>query len=172
MKTIMLLRHAQSPHATHGQKDFDRPLAQRGREDALRLGAFIQQTDNVPAHLVSSPAQRANETTTILVESAGIDESVITWDKELYHGGVQNYLKAIQESPNSVDTVLLVGHNPLLEQVVATLCNREGEYTARMSTASLVCMEHPAVKWGQVRPGTARFRWMMEPEILRKLDID
>ena len=170
MKTIMLLRHAKSSHDDSSLKDFDRPLAKRGRKDAPRMGRFINQVDVLPGHIVSSPAKRAQQTTELLIESAELSSSVISWNENLYYGGgARDYLTAIHNAPGDTDDILLVGHNPLLEETVSLLCNGEGSYTVRMPTAALVCIEHPAIEWEQVKAGTARFQWMMIPKLLRKM---
>ena len=62
MKTILLMRHAKAEPGVPGQKDFDRPLAERGNEDALRMGRALAKTGEVPDAIVSSPAARAKQT--------------------------------------------------------------------------------------------------------------
>ncbi len=170
MKTIMLLRHAKSSHDDSSLKDFDRPLAKRGRKDAPRMGTFIRQVDALPGHVESSPAKRARQTTELLIESAEIPSSIITWNENLYYGGARDYLAAIHNAPEDTDDILLVGHNPLMEETVSLLCNGEGSYTVRMPTAALVCIEHPAIEWKQVKAGTARFQWMMIPKLLQRMN--
>ncbi|WP_165268626.1 SixA phosphatase family protein [Fodinibius halophilus] len=169
MKTIMLLRHAESSHAGPGVKDFDRSLAEKGQQDAPRLGTFIRQANTMPGYIESSPAKRARQTTELLIDTAGIDSAKVHWNKDLYYGGARDYLSVIQHAPEEIDHILLIGHNPLLEETVSIFCNGEGRYTARMPTGALVCIEHPAIKWEQVKAGTARFQWMMIPKILNNL---
>lgn len=169
MKRIMLLRHAKSSHDNHDLKDFDRPLAKRGRKDAPRMGKFLKQVNILPGHVESSPAQRARQTTELFLESAGLIDVNVEWNKELYYGGARDYLTTIQNAPKGTDTILLVGHNPLMEEIVSLLCNGEGAYTARMPTAALACIEHPAMEWSQIKPGAARFQWLMIPKLLKKL---
>ena len=62
MKTILLMRHAKAEPGVPGQKDFDRPLAERGDEDALRMGRALAKMGEVPDAIVSSPAARAKQT--------------------------------------------------------------------------------------------------------------
>lgn len=168
MKTILLLRHAKSSRSNTSLKDFDRPLTKRGRRDAPRVGSFVKEVGAVPASIISSPAKRAEQTVQLFANSAGIDSSLIQWDEDLYYGGARDYLSAIQHAPESAQEILLVGHNPLLEETVSLLCNGEGSYTVRISTATLVCIEHPAMVWKQVKVGSARLKWMMTAELLDK----
>jgi phosphohistidine phosphatase len=166
----MLMRHAQSSHGTGSQKDFDRPLAKQGSIDASRMGLFVKQTGVKPANIEASTAKRARETIKFLIKSADLSSDIVTWNEELYYGGARDYLSAVQKASDNADRIMLVGHNPLLEETVSLLCNGEGEYVARIPSGGLICIEHPAIKWEQIKPGTARFRWMMIPELLEKMD--
>lgn len=168
MKTIMLLRHAKSSRNSSNRKDFDRSLATRGRKDASRMGAFIKEVNALPAAVISSPAKRAEQTAQLFIEGAGIDSSLIRWNKDLYYGGARDYLSTIQKAPGETMSILLVGHNPLMEETVSLLCNKEGAYAVRMPAGALVCVEHPAIEWNQIKAGTARLKWMMIPKLLEK----
>lgn len=168
MKTIMLLRHAKSSHEDSSLKDYDRPLVDQGCRDARAVGQFTKNVEALPGHVISSPAKRAKETAELFLGTAGINSSLLSWNENLYYSGARYYLKVIQESPEVVDNLMLIGHNPMIEETVSLLCNEQGNYTARMSPAAMACIEHPAIAWEQVKPGTARFQWMMTPELLKK----
>lgn len=170
MKTIMLMRHAKSRHGGGKQKDFDRSLAKQGSIDASRMGLFIKKTGNLPVNIESSTAKRAQETAELFTKAANLTDEIISWNEELYYGGARDYFSVVQKASDDVDCMMIIGHNPLLEETVSLLCDGEGEYVARMPSGGLVCLEHPAIKWNQIKPGTARFRWMMIPELLRKLN--
>lgn len=169
MKQILLLRHAKSSWDDSSLKDFDRPLAERGRRDAPRMGLFLKKIGYIPGQIVSSPAQRARETIQLFAEAAEIGEELIQWNKDLYHGSYRDYLTTVEEAPDTIERVLLVGHNPKMEDAAAALCGDESEASIRMPTAALVCFEHPADRWEQIRPGTAQLKWMMIPKVLKKI---
>ncbi|MDZ7681317.1 MAG: histidine phosphatase family protein [Fodinibius sp.] len=170
MKNILLLRHAKSSWDDSSLKDFDRPLAKRGKQDAPRVGRFMRESKTLPAVIISSPAQRAKQTVEFVAAEANIGTDAISWDEDLYYGGARDYLSAIQQAPENAVGIMLVGHNPLMEETVSLLCNGEGGYGVRIPTAALVCIEHPAIEWEQVKPGTARLKWMMTPKLLRKMN--
>ncbi len=169
MKTIMLMRHAQSSHGVGKHKDFDRPLAKQGSIDASRMGLFIKQTGVQPGYIEGSTAKRAQETIELLLKAGDLPSDVVSWNENLYYGGARDYLSVVQKASDDTDRIMIVGHNPLLEETVSLLCNGEGEYVARIPSGGLACIEHPAIKWEQIKPGTARFCWMMIPELLRKM---
>lgn len=168
MKTILLLRHTKSSRGGSKGKDFDRPLARRGKKEAPLLGLFVKEIKTVPHLIKSSPANRAKQTTELFIQAAGIDSSTIKWDENLYYGGARDYLSAIQKAPDNTSNILLVGHNPLLEETVSLLCSDEGAYVVRMPPGALVCLEYPAVKWKQIKTGMARMRWMITPDLLKR----
>lgn len=170
MKTIMLMRHAQS--LRRADKDVDRPLTEQGTVDASQMGLFVRKAGVLPLHIESSTAKRAQQTARAFVKAAGVSSDMISLNDELYFGGARNYVLTMQKAPAEVNHLMLIGHNPLLEETVSLLCNGEGAYVARIPEGGLVCIEHPAIKWEQLKPGTARFRWMMIPELLPAADIN
>ena len=169
MKQILLLRHAKSSWDDSSLEDFDRPLAERGRGDAPCMGRFLKQVGYLPGHIVSSPAERAKETIRLVAEAADLPADMIAWNEELYYGSYRDYLEAVTESPDATERVLLVGHNPKMENAASALCGDESEAYIRMPTAALACFEHPAERWEQIRPGTAQLKWMMIPKVVQKI---
>lgn len=167
MKRILLLRHAKSGRDSR-IKDIHRSLTNQGKEDALRMGMFIKGIEEQPSYVASSSAKRAKQTAKHFAKAAGLDFDFINWNEELYYGGARDYLSVIQKAPSGTDDILILGHNPLLEETVSLLCNDEGVYSVRMETSTIVCVEHPAIEWNQVKPGTARMRWMITPNLLKK----
>ena len=169
MKHILLLRHAKSSHDDSSLDDFDRPLARRGLKDSPRMGKFAKNSGYVPDFIVSSPAKRARQTTELFADASGIQNSQIDWNEDFYYGSSFDYLKEVQQSDEEIDSIMLVGHNPKMEETLSLLCGDRRSYIARMPTAALVCIEHPAVQWKQVKEGTARIKWMMIPKLLKKI---
>ncbi|MBN2732552.1 MAG: histidine phosphatase family protein [Balneolaceae bacterium] len=166
MKYILLLRHAKSSHEDSSLKDFDRPLAPRGNKDASGMGGFLRKIDYLPGSIISSPAERAGQTTKLLLHGAELNEDIVQWNEELYYGSSRDYLRAIQKADDKTDTALVVGHNPKIEDIARRLC---GNGSVRMPTAAIVCLEQPAKEWSQIREGLASLKWMMIPKILNKL---
>lgn len=169
MKYILLLRHAKSSWDDSSLDDFDRPLAKRGIKDAPRMGAFARNTGYVPDLIISSPAKRAHQTTQLFAAEAGVEDSEIEWEEDFYYGSASDYLASVQQCDDGLGCVMLVGHNPKMEEIVSLLCGAGSGYIARMPTAALACVEHPANKWQQVKAGSARLKWMVIPKLLKEL---
>ena len=169
MKQVLLMRHAKSSWEHADLDDFVRPLANRGLKDAPMMGSFIRKIKYKPAAVFSSPAERAKQTTQLSMEIAKVNEEDIFWKKELYFGGVSDYIKIIQNAPDEHERILLVGHNPLMENTATLLAGGRSEVAIRMPTAALVCLESFAERWESITPGTCQVKWMTIPKVLKKI---
>lgn len=167
MKYVLLLRHAKSLHDS-GMEDVERPLDGQGKKDARLMGKFLEKIEYLPGHVISSPAERALDTTRRFMEAAGLNREVSV-DRDLYYGSVMSYVNAIREYEGTADIILLTGHNPLIEHTISELCGSEGDVAVRMPAGALACLEHPALRWEMVLSGTARLKWLMIPEQVSKL---
>ncbi len=169
MKQILLMRHAKSSWEDEELSDFDRPLAGRGKTDAPMMGNFIRVLGYTPELVYSSPAKRAKETILRVAAETTIDENAIRWDEDLYYGDISSYLNAIQSSSNNLETIMLVGHNPLMENTTGLLCGAGDRLAVRMPTAAVVCLESYAASWKEIKAGTCQIKWMMIPKAIKNL---
>lgn len=169
MKYILLLRHAKSSWDDPSLEDFERPLSGRGLKDAPRMGKYLKKIGSKPEYVISSTAERARQTTQLCLEGMNTDESIVKWENGLYFESVNKYIQAIQQAPSNTETIMLVGHNPLIE-TAATILNGGKDRTAfRVPTAGLVCLESYAVRWDDINPGTCQVKWMVIPKVLREI---
>lgn len=168
-KILMLMRHAKSSHDDPALHDIDRPLNKRGIQDSRLMGNFFKKSIGLPDLIVSSSAVRAKETTDGLIAAAEINNPYKV-DNRLYATGPDTYLSVIQELPQTADKVLIVGHNPVLEETIALLCLGNPETSiVRMSTAAITCLEAEADDWRISAPGSFLLSWMMIPRLLKKM---
>lgn len=161
MKTIYLVRHGKSKRGPEYETDFERPLAKRGKRDAARMGAYLAEHDLLPDLIVSSPAERARDTTLRLAEAAGY-RGEIRFEEVLYLTGDQAYLDLAWGLDETLGSVMFVGHNPATESVIEAL---SGTY-ARMPTAAMACVQFEVAAWGEVQAGTGRLAWVERPKEL------
>ena len=119
MLELLILRHAKSSWANPGMKDHQRPLNERGRKAAARMGRLIRENDLVPDLILSSDSTRTKETVRLCSESSGFNGS-IRFMNELYHASCESLLTAAQ-SAEEARRVLLVAHNPGMEDLVELL---------------------------------------------------
>src|ERR1044072_9796764 len=116
-KKLLLLRHAKSSWDDPSLSDYDRPLNNRGKQNASTMGNFLKKENLIPDLIISSPAKRANKTADIIAKKSGYDKTILE-SKVLYAATIDDYRDVIQNIKNEYKSVLLVGHNPTIEDVV------------------------------------------------------
>lgn len=119
-KELLILRHGKSDWNV-GCDDFKRPLKDRGKRGAQRLGVWMQQQDLLPDFVLSSPAERAFVTAEKLCKSAGLAVRDIYTDPRIYMANSETLKQIVRECPTQAKRVLLVGHNPGLEYLLEEL---------------------------------------------------
>src|SRR6478609_6616404 len=115
MKTLYLVRHAKSSWDDIDLSDFDRPLNDRGKKDAPKMGKRLKERDIFPDVMLSSPAKRALETCKAIAKALSFPEEKITTDKRLYHASEDQLLKVVQglkDRHDNVEVIMIFGHNP------------------------------------------------------------
>lgn len=159
MKTLYLLRHAESGWGDPGLRDFDRPLNGRGREAAPLVGEFIRERGLRVDLIVSSPAARARQTAALVKESARLPAEPL-FDERVYEADAARLLEVVTRAAESAEALMLVGHNPGLEGLL-TFLTGEGR---SMPTAALACVSLDVGKWAELRERAGRLEWLVRPE--------
>jgi phosphohistidine phosphatase len=161
MKTLLLLRHAKSDWDDPSLRDFDRPLAARGKRDAPRIGKALRKRGPMPDLVVSSPAARAKATIEAVLKAAKLDIK-IRFDETVYGASSPELIGLIRRLPDSSACALLVGHNPGFEDLVGILSGS----SERMPTAALACLELPVDSWENVSDREGKIAWLITPKQL------
>lgn len=142
MKTLLILRHAKSSWDRPGLADIERPLNKRGIHDAPRMGALIKEADLIPDVILSSPAVRAMKTAEAVADACSY-EGNIEIEEDFYPGSPSDYLEALNNLPDDPMRVMVVGHNPGLEELLNELT---GE-SESLPTAALAQINLPIQRW-------------------------
>ena len=142
MKTLLVLRHAKSSRKDDDLDDHDRPLNQRGKREAPRMGQLLRDENLLPQLILCSSAKRCRKTAEHLIEASGYRGEMRTTG-ELYEADGEKLRQALGSLPDEPTTVLLIAHNPGLEELLETLI---GVYTP-LSTAALAQIELPIRRW-------------------------
>jgi phosphohistidine phosphatase len=148
MKTLLLLRHAKSNWSEPQLADHDRPLNERGRRDATRMGRLLRELQLVPNLILSSTATRARKTAKKAARHCGFEGS-LQLEPSLYTEDAAAGLSILRAVPDEVDRVVLVAHNPALEHLLKMLTGR----VERMSTATLARIDLACPRWRDLAPG-------------------
>lgn len=145
MKTLLILRHAKSSWSDASLSDHQRPLNKRGRRDAPRMGALLRDEGLTPDLIISSSARRALETAEVVADESGCQGRLIT-TRELYHADPESYLAVAREYGGSNEIVMVVGHNPGIEDFVEQLTG----HWQRMPTAALAEVKLSIDDWSDL----------------------
>ena len=119
-KELLILRHGKSDWGTD-DSDFDRPLKDRGKRGAQKIGNWLAEQNLPPDIIISSPAERALTTAEKACKSMGYDTSIIQVNEAVYNAGLSDLLQILSDVPESIKRVMLVGHNPGLEELLVYL---------------------------------------------------
>ncbi|MGB4248084.1 MAG: histidine phosphatase family protein [Pseudohongiellaceae bacterium] len=153
MKTLYLLRHAKSSWASPDVKDFDRPLNERGFDDAPEMALRLKERGVTIDLVVSSPALRAYTTATIFCDVLGIDVAKIVQDRQIYLAGSAKLLQLITLFDESADSAMLVAHNPALTDLANDLAHAGID---NIPTTGLVTLQLPVEHWFDAQAGQAK----------------
>jgi phosphohistidine phosphatase len=168
MRRVYLLRHAKSSWKDRSLADRDRPLAGRGKRAAKAVAGHIEAAGIRPDLVLCSPARRSRETLNG-VEAAFGERVEARFEEALYGASVAELLARLRALPPEVDSVMIVGHNPGLEELALALAS-EGAERARLQekypTAALATIDLPADDWSAIEPGSGEFVAYVRPRDL------
>jgi phosphohistidine phosphatase len=167
-RELLILRHAKSDWDSAAASDFERPLAKRGRRDAPKVGEWLYREGLVPACILSSPAERARQTAVKVCKGLDYKKSQIIWDADIYDADVTALLAVLARVPADAPIVLLIGHNPGLEDLIQHLTG--GDYDEPddgklLPTAAMARLEMPD-DWSQLDTGCAVLLSVTKPKQL------
>lgn len=150
MRELILLRHAHAEPSTTGQADFDRPLSAEGLAEAEAVAAWLRDKALVPDRVLCSPSRRTRETLDAVVEAVGnLDKRL---DPSIYEA-TPGTLAGLLDAHRDAERLLLVGHNPGLERLVALLSSgQSGDYRG-MPPAAVAVLALPV--GAEIEPGIA-----------------
>lgn len=136
------MRHGKSDWDAGIARDFDRPLARRGLEDVPRMSGWLSAQTYKPVRIVSSPARRAATTAQLMAEGYGLD---VIHDAALYDARVDDLLATIARHADATSGLMLVGHNPGLDELLEYLVPGELPLTPGgklITTAAIAVLEY------------------------------
>jgi phosphohistidine phosphatase len=169
MKTLYVLRHAKSSWASPDLADRERPLAERGERDVERLAGHIDRAGIRPDVVLCSPARRAQATFHGVRRALG--HAQVHQDDALYGASAPDVLDMLRRLPARVDSVMVIGHNPGLEDLVGLLAGA-GDDTAmqqlqsKFPTGALATLDLDVADWPSLAPEHGYLRQLVIPKEL------
>jgi phosphohistidine phosphatase len=167
-RRLILLRHAKS--AWPDVADQDRPLAGRGRRAAPAAGRWLRESGHLPDLVLCSTALRARETWQLAEEELGARPRT-TFERRVYGASATELLDLARETPSSVRTLMIVGHEPTMSDLTLELAGDDGgsaldRVRAKFPTAAIAILIF-AAGWPELGPGKARLAEFVVPGDLR-----
>lgn len=171
MKRLTLLRHAKSGDDGLVARDFERRLNTKGRRAARAIGSHLHARGARFDRVIASPAVRVAETVEEI--AAGYGPGIKPeWHRSIYLASAQELLELVRKAPEPSDSLLLVGHNPGLEQLTLLLVPAATDGAGRDAveekypTASVAEIEFDIARWDQVGEGLGRLVRFVRPRDL------
>lgn len=147
MLTLYLVRHAKSDWTNEHVADIDRPLDERGYEDALEMSKLLKSQNVFPDLVLSSPAIRAISTALIFSRNLKYNTNKIKIQEKLYNTDVHHYLSVIINNSGEATSIMLFGHNP----VITSLTNRLSKvFTDEMPTCAITGIKFKTKLWEEI----------------------
>jgi phosphohistidine phosphatase len=168
MKRLYFLRHAKSSWKDTSLPDHDRPLAGRGRRAAEAIAGHLREQGIEPELVLCSTARRARETLE-RIEPARATSAVRVED-DLYAASAGALLERLRSVPDTVESVMLIGHNPGLQQLALDLARPSPtvrELATKYPTAALATLTFPASSWQELDRDTAELVALVRPRDLK-----
>ena len=144
VKTLLLLRHAKSSWDDSTLDDHDRPLKPRGIKAARRMGRLIREQSLHPELILCSTAVRARQTLHLLLDESGL-KPVVELSEQIFHCPPSEFAIVLQGVGETIITVMLVGHNPGMEEFLFQLTGQNETFP----TAALAVLELDLSNWLQ-----------------------
>ena len=145
-KVIFLLRHAQSAGKQSGQRDYDRILTPQGEADARARGKIFSGTNYFPDLILCSASSRTRQTLELFNEFYNFPKEKIRFREDLYDATMTQLLDVINDLPQDINKVMLVGHNPGISLLAGDLSSNFIE----LSTSQLVAYESRSETWKEI----------------------
>ena len=171
MRRLLLLRHAKTERPEPGERDRNRKLTKRGREDAPLIGAYMARHGLVPDLALVSPATRAEETWALVAKALPTAPKVVE-EEGIYNAGRDKLIGIIRKARDA-HVLLVVGHNPGLHDLAVSLI-ASGDVEARervnekLPTSGLVVIDLPFDDWSRLHPNAGRIERFVSPRLIEE----
>jgi phosphohistidine phosphatase len=165
---LFLLRHGKSAWPD-GIDDLERPLARRGREASERMGHYLAKEGLVPDLALVSPARRTQETWTLAKHALG--DVPMRSEPRIYEAPPDRLLSVVKSVQPDVGTLLIVGHNPGMQELARLLLGNDDRYAhgaaiGKYPTAGLAVLDFPVPAWHELSPRSGRLLRFVTPKSL------
>jgi phosphohistidine phosphatase len=151
MKTLIVFRHGKSSWDNDRLSDYDRPLNDRGIEQVPMMAEVLLTYHIVPELIKVSTAKRTRQTTEGIMKTTNWNPEIVEFSQDLYHASSDELTNVIQNSDNKINTLMFVGHNPGLTQLINLYSNTRLD---NLPTSGFCIIEFAGInQWKDVKYG-------------------
>lgn len=172
LKSLTILRHAKSGWDATVERDFDRPINARGERGAEVVGQWFREQNLPIQQITASPAVRVTQTLDKFAPAAGLADMEPVWDRRIYLASAATLLDVVRETPDSIDHLLIAGHNPGLEDLILMLVPEgssdphRAKVDEKLPTCALAHLHLPINNWAELDSEMAEFANFIRPRDL------
>lgn len=164
VKTVYIVRHAKSSWDNFNLSDHDRPLLPVGIKKTKKVIKFLRTKNVLPELLISSSAVRAFETAMLIAKGIGYETDAIVKTKNLYHAGADEIYDELFSIDNSINSVMIFGHNPTLTYFVNNFASPEID---NLPTSGVCSVEFKANSWELIANARFKINFVIFPRMLK-----
>ena len=161
MKTLILIRHAKSSWDVAGQSDSERPLNERGKNDAPEMAKRLKERGIKVDLFVSSPAKRARQTAKLFAEEYGVKKDEILLIENLYMATQPGFIDSVSQLDDKFDVAALFSHNPGITEFASSLTNVRVD---DMPTCAMFALQIETDKWKDFQEAEMKFLFFDYPK--------
>ncbi|MEQ8625674.1 MAG: histidine phosphatase family protein [Vicingaceae bacterium] len=147
MKELYIIRHAKSSWDDDSLSDYDRPLNERGKNDAPLMGKVIRENGFLPDLIISSSANRAISTAKAIAQEVEFPTDKIVEERKIYESSTDKVIEIINKINDQFNRVFIVGHNPTFTHLIEAL---GGEYIGHLPTCGLAAIRFEVASWQMI----------------------
>ena len=165
MKTIYILRHAKSSWDTPNLIDHQRPIIEKGIKRTMLIGDYLAKNNIKTGLMISSDAVRAFETSKLIAAAIGYPIESIKTDHRIYLEGGRHIFEVINDVPQKIDSIMIVGHNPTLTNFVNDFTDDSIEW---LPTSGIVSISFETDDWKEITGATSTLNFAVYPKQLKE----
>ena len=171
MKTLYIARHAKSSWDDVHVSDHDRTLILIGKRRTRKIARWLNEHDVLPDRIISSTAVRAYKTARLLAQGMGFPEKKIEKEAAFYNADPEDIMEYLCTFPNTVDKVMVVGHNPTFTELV-NLFLEEDKWIENLPTSGVAAIRFETDKWDELDLAEHQVEFLITPKMVNEENPD
>lgn len=160
MKTLYLIRHAKSSWSNNNLSDFDRPLNEKGKSDAIKMGNKLLSQKVMPNCVIASSSKRTKKTAKRITKILGFSYSDLDFRKELYHSNYKTLMICLTSINDNNNSCFIIVHNP----GVSNFCDYLTHHAIDFPTCGIAKISFEVDSWMEITSGSGVLEWFDYPK--------